>query len=497
MNVLLAVVLGVALGSATPTRPTPQAGEKKDKVAAKGPEGYWQGRLKFLLTNAPLGIHLTRKKDGALAGTLDSPDEGVFKLPLDKVTFKDGALEFDFKLSKATFEGRLKEDGSELTGTWKQSGLKLPLTLKREAKAPVFARPQDPKKPYPYREEEVAYENKKAGVKFAGTLTLPKGKGPFPAALLITGSGPQNRDEELFGHRPFLVLADHLTRRGIAVLRVDDRGVGGSTGKTMDSTSADFAEDALAGVEFLKGRKEINPKQIGLVGHSEGGLVGPLAASQSKDVAFVVMLAGTGVPGEDIMYIQSRLIWKAAGGNEPFLKLLRRSQEILARAVKDEKGGAGAEKRFKQLWGEEVAKLSEEEKKTAARVEKEGLRAWLGLIRTPWGRSFLALDPRPALRKVSCPVLALFGEKDLQVPPRENLPEVAKALAEGVCKDFTLTQILGANHLFQTCKTGSPSEYGRIQETMSPVVLWTISDWILERTVGKVTTKRERGPSEW
>jgi pimeloyl-ACP methyl ester carboxylesterase len=278
------------------------------------------------------------------------------------------------------------------------------------------------------------------------------------------------------------VLADHLTRRGIAVLRVDDRGVGGSTGKTMDSTSADFAEDALAGVAFLRGHKEINAKQIGLLGHSEGGLVGPLAASQSKDVAFVVMLAGTGLPGEDIMYIQSRLIWKAAGRGEPFLKLLRRSQDLLARALRDEKGGAGAVKRFKRLWGEEVAKLSEEGKKTAARVEKEGMRAWLGLVDTPWGRSFMTHDPRPALRKVSCPVLALFGEKDMQVPPRENLPEVAKALAEGVCKDYTLTQILGVNHLFQTCKTGAPSEYGRTQETMSPVVLETISDWILKRT---------------
>jgi uncharacterized protein len=175
---------------------------------------------------------------------------------------------------------------------------------KPQAKGPKLTRPQEPKKPYPYLAEEVSYENKKAKVKLAGTLTLPKGKGPFPAALLITGSGPQNRDEQVFGHRPFLVLADHLTRRGLAVLRVDDRGVGGSTGDTMQSTTADFAEDVLVGVEYLKGRKEIDPKRIGLIGHSEGGMVGPLAASRSKDVAFVVMLGGMGLTGEQILYVQ-------------------------------------------------------------------------------------------------------------------------------------------------------------------------------------------------
>ncbi len=497
MSVLLAAVLGVALGAATPTAPAARAGDgPKKQVAPKGPEGYWQGRLKFLLTNTPLGIHVTRHKDGSLAATLDSPDEGVFKLPLNEVVFKDGTLRFALKVSSAAFEGKVKEDGSELAGKWKQSGLALPITFRRAAKVPVFTRPQDPKKPYPYVEEEVAYENKKAGVKFAGTLTLPIGKGPFPAVLLITGSGAQDRNEELLGHRPFLVLADHLTRRGIAVLRVDDRGVGGSTGSTMKSTTADFAGDALAGVEFLKGRKEVNPKQIGLVGHSEGGVVGPLAASQSKDVAFVVMLAGTGLTGEEILLLQGRLILKARGGGEAALAEQRRGQELAFRALREEKDDAAAEKRFKQLWAEHAARLPKGKQKDVKDAEEVAL-VRLKIYSAPWFRHFLTHDPRPALRKVSCPVLALFGEKDLQVPPRENLPEVAKALAEGVCKDFTVRQLPALNHLFQTCKTGSPSEYGRIQETMSPRVLWAVSDWILERTVGKETVKRERIGAEW
>jgi pimeloyl-ACP methyl ester carboxylesterase len=353
-------------------------------------------------------------------------------------------------------------------------------TQKPKAKGPKLTRPQEPKKPYPYLAEEVSYENQKAKVKLAGTLTLPKGKGPFPAALLITGSGPQNRDEEVFGHRPFLVLADHLTRRGLAVLRVDDRGVGGSTGDTMQSTTADFAEDVLVGVEYLKGRKEIDPKRIGLIGHSEGGMIGPLAASRSKDVAFVVMLGGMGLTGEQILYVQGGLITKAVGADDRTLARQRRIQELIFRALKQEKDDAAAEKRFNQLWDEEMAKLPEGEKKDTAKLTKE-VRRQFKLVNNPWTRYFLTHDPRPALREVTCPVLALFGEKDLQVPPRENLPEVARALAEGTCRDYTVAQLPGLNHLFQTCKTGSLLEYSSIQETMAPVALETISAWILNR----------------
>jgi pimeloyl-ACP methyl ester carboxylesterase len=487
MKTTLGIVCGILLVLASAPFATkaaaqapPRGKEPGQKAQPTGVEGYWLGTLKVGTTNLRLGAKITRQKEGSYTGSFDSLDQGIVGLDIDEVTFKDRVLRFTIKKIDSVFEGKLKADGTEIDGKWKQSGLSFALLFKREAKRPTITRPQDPKKPYPYLAEEVSYENPKAKVKFAGTLTLPKGKGPFPAALLITGSGPQDRDEELLGHRPFLVLADHLTRRGIAVLRVDDRGVGGSTGNTMQSTTADFAEDALAGVEFLKGRKEIDPVRIGLIGHSEGGVVGPLAASRSKDVAFVVMLAGTGVPGDEIVYLQGQLIGKALGQGQKALARSKRLREILFGLAREEADTTAAAKRFDKLWESEVAKLPEDERK-AAKAEGGAFRAQLKGVVNPWFRYFLKYDPRPALQKVSCPVLALFGEKDLQVSPRQNLPEVAKALADGACRDYTVTQVPGVNHLFQTCKTGSPAEYGTIQETMAPAVLETISDWILKR----------------
>ncbi|MCI0457404.1 MAG: alpha/beta fold hydrolase [Gemmataceae bacterium] len=460
-------------------------GARSEEVPHKRLGGYWLGKLDAGAIQLRVGVKFTRKKDGTLGGTMDSIDQGVKGLPLDTVTLKEREVRFAIKVVGGAFEGKLKEDGSEIVGMWKQAGESLPLTLKRLEKEPTLARPQEPKKPYPYVEEEVTYENKKAGVKFAGTLTLPKGKGPFAAVLLITGSGPQDRNEALMGHKPFLVLADHLTRRGIAVLRVDDRGVGGSTGNTMKSTTADFADDALAGVEFLKTRAEIGSKRIGLLGHSEGGVVAPLAASKSKDVAFIVLLAGTAVVGEEILYEQGQLILKTSGADAKQLAKQRRLQELMFRIVKEEKDDSAIEKRIKKAWDEEVARLTDEEKKQAAKqfAKQEALlKGQVKALLSPWFRYFLTHDPALALRQVECPVLALFAEKDLQVIPRQNLPPMAKALAEGKCRDYTITQFPGLNHLFQTCKTGLPTEYGNIEETMTPRVLEAISSWILQQT---------------
>jgi hypothetical protein len=237
-------------------------------------------------------------------------------------------------------------------------------------------------------------------------------------------------------------------------------------------------------VAYLKGRKEINAKQIGLLGHSEGGIVAPLAASQSDDVAFIVLLAGTGLVGEEILYLQGKLISKAAGGDEKAAAMTRRLQEIVFRAVKEEKDPKAVEKRFREAWDKEVAKLNDEEKKAADKVAKV-LPAQLKMVTTPWFRYFMTYDPLPALRKVRCPVLALNGEKDLQVPPKENLTSIEKALKEGGNKDVTLKEFPNLNHLFQTCKTGSPTEYGTIEETIAPAVLQTIAEWILARTTRK------------
>jgi dipeptidyl aminopeptidase/acylaminoacyl peptidase len=452
-----------------------------DKPAAQSLEGFWQGTLKAGVVELRLVLRITPKPGGAFAGVLDSPDEGLKGIPISEITSKDGSVRLELKTVKAVFEGKWSKEGSEIAGNWMQSGQSFPVTFKRLAKPPEVSRPQEPKKPYPYVEEEVAFENQKAGLKRTGALTLPPGKGPFPAVVLIPGSGAHNRDEAVFGHRPFLVLADYLTRRGVAVLRVDDRGVGGSAGDKFKATCEDLAEDALAGVAFLKGRKEIAPAHIGLIGHSEGGIIAPMAAVQSNDVAFIVLLAGTGLPGEEGLYLQGKLILKAMGVGEEQLARQRRLQERLFAVLKQEKDNTVAEKKLRAVIEDEVAKLSEEEKK-AAGAQKTVPEAQIKMMLTPWFRYFLAYDPRPVLRKVRCPVLALNGEKDVQVGAKEHLEAIGKALQAGGNKDYTIKEVPKLNHLFQTCQTGGLSEYPKIEETIAPVVLEIMADWIEKHT---------------
>jgi pimeloyl-ACP methyl ester carboxylesterase len=329
MNLLRCLVIGVACGLLLCVRAYPA--DKDDKPDAKGVEGIWQGKLKVGAIELRLVFHVSKKDDGYTA-KMDSPDQGATGLACDEVAFKDGMLRIELNKIGGKYEGKISADGKEIDGEWKQSGQTFPLKLQRTKKAPTTNRPQEPKPPFPYREEEVSYENKKAGAKFAGTLTLPKEGGPFPAVVLITGSGPQDRNESLMGHKPFLVLADYLTRHGIAVVRVDDRGVGGSTGDTMSSTTADFAEDAIAGVQFLKGRKDIDPTKIGLIGHSEGGIIAPLAASRCADVAFIVLLAGTGLAGEQIMYLQGERVARSMGAGDKDIATARQTQQEIFRS---------------------------------------------------------------------------------------------------------------------------------------------------------------------
>lgn len=447
-------------------------------------EGNWEGTLDVGAAKLRLVLKVAKAADGALTAKADSPDQGASDLPVDVVTFKDGALHFEMKRLLVSYDGTASKDGSEIAGAFKQGGATFPLTLKRAAKSVAANRPQEPKKPYPYNEEEVSYENKREGVELAGTLTLPRATAPFPAVILITGSGAQNRNEELLGHKPFLVLSDYLTRQGIAVLRVDDRGVGGSTGSVPNSTSENFAADVLAGIEFLKARKDINAKQIGLIGHSEGGLIAPMVAAQSGDVAFIVMMAGPGLTGEEILYLQGALIAKANGADKATLAKQRAQQERTYSLLKKEKDNAVVEKTLREELDKQLAAMTEEERKKAGEPEKT-FSAQMKQITSPWFRYFLTYDPRVALAKVKCPVLALNGENDLQVPVNENLREIEAALKTSGNKDVTIARLPKLNHLFQTSETGSPSEYSKIEETIAPVALKTMGDWILKHTTQK------------
>ncbi len=444
-------------------------------------EGLWLGSLEVqggqelrILFNISTG------PEGSPTATMDSLDQGVSGIPVEKLTYKDGNLRLEVT-STGVFEGVLKEDGTALEGEWKQSGLVLPLVLTRIEEKPEMRREQDPVKPYPYDEEEVVYENKEAGIQLAGTLTTPKTEGPFPAVLLITGSGKQDRNEEVFGHRPFLVLSDYLTRQGIAVLRVDDRGVGGSTGNFSNVTTEDFAEDAVAGVEYLKSREDIDPERIGLVGHSEGGLIAPIAAVRSPDVAFIVLMAGPGVTGEEIVLAQSRLVAEADGVPEETITKNEALLKDIFTVIKEEENDTIAGEEIHGLITDMVENLSEEEKQYSSYTE-ESLDTEIKLLVSPWTRYFLSYDPKTTLMEVECPVLAINGEKDLQVPPEENLRAIEEALEAGGNEDYTVKELPELNHLFQTAQTGSPSEYAAIEETMSPDAMELIGDWVLEHT---------------
>jgi fermentation-respiration switch protein FrsA (DUF1100 family) len=424
--------------------------------------GDWAGSLNTGAVALRLVLHITRAPAG-LAATVDSPDQNARGIPVTSVTLDGSTLKFELAPLGASFEGKLNADATSVQGTFTQGGASFPLALSRakDAAAVERKRPQNPVKPYPYREEDVSYENPAAGIKLAASFTIPQGKGPFPAVLLITGSGPQDRDESLMGHKPFLVLSDYLTRKGIAVLRADDRGVGKSGGVFAAATTADFATDAEAGVAWLKTRPEVDPRRIGLIGHSEGGIIAPMVAARNPAVAFIVMMAGSGVPGDQILPIQTMLIGEAAGvPHDVAVKNAELEREIV-KIVEREKDHAAMEKAVRERLGSNLPE------------------AQIRALESPWFRYFLEYDPAPALRKVKCPLLALNGEKDLQVPPKQNLPAIRKALEEGGNRHFETVEFPGLNHLFQTAKTGAATEYGDIEETIAPAVLEKIAGWIL------------------
>lgn len=461
------------LASAPAPGETPSQG-----VPGKGLAGHWQGSLKATpVIELRLVLEITNAAAATPAGVMLSVDQGNARIPITALTERNGVIHLETLSVGGVFDGKLNGDGSELGGDWKQGGQTLPLVFKRLAKAPELRRPQDPKKPYPYAEEEVVVEHPAAGVRLAGTLTLPRGSGPHPAVVFITGSGPQDRDEAIMGHRPFLVLADHLTRQGIAVLRCDDRGVGKSTGDFAKATDADFVEDTLAAVAYLRTRKEVDPKRIGLLGHSEGGIVAPRAATKSGDLAFLVLLAGVGVPMEELLVRQGRDIARVMGASEDVAATNAALQRALFRVVKEEKDPAVAEAALRKLFREQTAALTDEQRK-ALGLSEAMQDAQIKMVLSPWFREMLAYDPRPALKAVQCPVLALNGEKDLQVAAKENLTAIRAALAAGGNQNVKTVELPGLNHLFQTCQTGAISEYGQIEETFNPAAMQLISDWI-------------------
>jgi pimeloyl-ACP methyl ester carboxylesterase len=423
-------------------------------------DGSWFGTLDVGAAKLRLELKLTTSAAG-LKASMISLDQGNAAIPTTAT--RDGlTIKLEMKSIGGALEGKFDKDFTRLDSTFSQNGASFPLVLTRTKSAaaapPPPRRPQYPVKPYPYKEEEVSYPNPAAGgIKFAATLTIPPGKGPFPAVFLITGSGPQDRDETVMNQKPFLVLSDYLTRHGIVVLRADDRGTGKSEGTFAAATTADFATDAEAGLAYLKTRPEVDRHKMGLIGHSEGGTIAPMVAARNKDVAFIVMLAGTTVPGLELIVAQTAALVKASRAPPEKVEAAAKEERTVLELVMQEKDSAVLRAKLKEFHVPE---------------------SQLAGLSSPWYRYFLEYDPGPALRKVQCPVLALNGEKDVQVPPELNLPALRKALTEGGNKHFEAVEMPGMNHLFQVAKTGLPSEYETIEETMSPLVLEKVATWI-------------------
>lgn len=429
--------------------------------------GDWIGTLEAQGQKLRLALHVSAAPGGGLQATFDSLDQGASGIPVDEIRLELNVVRFSLKQAGATFQGKLL--GDSIDGEFRQSGFAMKLAFHRGVAEPP-KRPQNPLPPYPYISEDAEFQNRAAGITLSGMFTIlreaagaAKTRKP-PAVVLIVGSGPHDRDESILGHKPFLVLADYMTRHGIAVLRYDKRGVGQSKGVYKTATSADFAADASAAVDSLMARPDIDHRRVGLIGHGEGGILAPMVAAERKDIAFVVMLAGTGVKGERIVLEQTDTMSRAEGMSEAEIaRQHKRVERVLAILKAEPSIPAAAEKIHAEFgYSPEVDKLL--------------------LHNDAWSRYFLSYEPATSLEKLKMPVLALIGDLDCQVAADENLAAIAAALKKGGNDKFTTLLVPRLNHLFQTAVTGAVSEYVRIEETIAPVALETITQWIRRQT---------------
>jgi pimeloyl-ACP methyl ester carboxylesterase len=435
--------------------------------------GSWMGTLQVANQELRIAYTIEVDQDGSLSATMHSVDEVVYDIPINEIHYEDHQLTMISEAVRVTYEGRLVIGRSSVhfDGQWKQDGQTLELDLRPVEDILRPIRPQNPQPPFLYEEQEVVFENITAGIQLAGTLTIPQGTGPFPVLITISGSGPQDRNSTFFEHKPFWVIADYLAQLGMAVLRYDDRGVGGSTNSETEATTADLAGDVIAAVSFLQNHPDIDPNRIGLIGHSEGGIIAPMVATEIENIALIVLLAGPGVPGSKILLDQNEDIFRANGAPESVIEnrliYLSHVFEILQDNPDDEIAKEKIKEAYTQIYG---SGLSQEE------LESEA-EAWT----SPWLRFFLLYDPGPTLTQVTCPILALFCERDIQVDVNENLPVMESILAEAGHTDYLVHELPELNHLFQTAQTGVIEEYAQIEETFSPVALDLIGAWISER----------------
>ncbi|MFP5079063.1 alpha/beta hydrolase family protein [Pedobacter sp. JCM 36344] len=458
--------------------------------------GDWNGVLNISgAQNIKLRIVLhISEKAGVYTSTMDSPDQGAKGMLTDKTVVLDNAITIEASKLAVKYVGTYQADSNRITGTFSQGPGSIPLTLYKVTSsnnsgsnsfpgAKTVKRTQDPSD-ISYLQEEVTFNNTKANVKLAATLTMPKDKGATKKlVILISGSGPQNRNEEVkqFNHRPFLVWSDWLTRQGIAVLRYDDRGVGKSTGNFGNSTSADFADDVRAAIAYVKSRSDLAKLSIGLMGHSEGGMIAPMVAADDHTIGFVVLLAAPGIPTTELLVIQSADQMRLLGAVDSVVEVNAASNGKLYQLIKSY-SNLGVDELKPKLDSALTADLSSRGADVISKAEiDKQVAANISQLSGPWFRYFISFDPTPYLSKLKCPVLALNGTLDMQVSYKENLEGISNSLKKAGNKRFEVLPLTGLNHLFQTAKTGGVIEYGEIEETVSPIVLAKVTDWINKR----------------
>jgi uncharacterized protein len=449
--------------------------------------GLWEGKLNVGV-DLRVVFHFTKNDDGSYKATMDSPDQNAKGIPCNKVTVSGDSVITEISIAQAVYKAVVVND-STLSGKFEQAGRSLHLTAKHVEKvSPSVGRKQTPTPPFNYNTDDVVYYNADSTLHFGATFTYPKAGGPFTTAMLITGSGQQDRDETILNHKPFAVIADYLTNNGLAVLRVDDRAVGKTSfGNVSNATSADFAKDVEAGLAYLNTRKEINKTKIGLIGHSEGGLIADIVGSRNKNISFIIMLAGPGVDGATVLAGQTETILVASGGSKEaaaaykslYQKIIGNSKEkdtaiAITKSMDDYR-------QWKKTTDPKIVDTLE--MNNDAEVLK-AIRQMIKQFSVPWFRYFFEADPADYIRQLQCKVLALAGSKDLQVLPEQNLTAIENALAKSKSKKYEMIELPGLNHLFQHCNTCTIQEYGQLEETFAPEVLDIMLNW-LNKNIGK------------
>ena len=439
--------------------------------------GDWSGKTKRgdKLITFVFKIELENSK---YATTMSVPTFRVSGVKPSTTTFTKGKLIIDGSNVGMRYVGIFNNETQQFEGTYKEGGIELKLNLKKGAvKIEDLRRPQEPVKPYPYYEEEVVFKNTEAQISLAGTLTLPNKNEKSPVVILISGSGPQDRDESFMGHKPFLVLSDYLTKQGIGVLRFDDRGHGKSTGDFGKATTEDFSKDVLSAIAYLKTRNDIDINNIGLIGHSEGGIIAPLAANNSKDIAFMVLLASTGISGAELSVMQSKTLRQFPVKDEvAYEKNTRKAIAIVTSNKSESAIKIELTKHYNDFLRPMLTSLNVPEKNMNLFIANQ-----LKTSLKPWSRYFLQYNPADEIEKLQIPVLSLNGSKDSQVNAKINQEGIRNALIKGGNKDYKIIELENLNHFFQECKTGKMDEYRKIEQTFSPTALKEISNWILKR----------------